>query len=150
MHNKLYKNSFSIFIDLINKGNYTQIHMCAMHKDCMLHQAYLVFYMLLHAPVCCSCNTCSEHASTCSYNQELQHLFIDKYLQGTTLIPTFKEVMGHYLSHEHNDPIIYQVVGSSPPMISHDLSGLRALPAMPHVLQHISHDPMILDAHNCH
>jgi hypothetical protein len=60
-------------------------------------------------------HTCSEHASTCSYNQELQHLFIDKYLQGTTPIPTFKEVVRHYLTHEHNGPIIYQVVGSSPP-----------------------------------
>jgi hypothetical protein len=38
-----------------------------------------------------------------------------------TPIPTFKEVVGHYLTHEHSGPIIYQVVGSFPPMIPHDL-----------------------------
>jgi hypothetical protein len=36
-----------------------------------------------------------------SFNQELQQVFIDKHLQGTTLIPTFKEVVGHYLTHVH-------------------------------------------------
>lgn len=38
MHNKLYRNSFPTFINLIHKGNYTQIRMCAMHKDYMLHK----------------------------------------------------------------------------------------------------------------
>jgi hypothetical protein len=62
------------------------------------------------------------HAHTCrSLNQKLQQVFIDKHLQGTPPIPTFKEVVGHYLTHEHSGPIIYQVVGSFPPMIPHDL-----------------------------
>jgi hypothetical protein len=33
--------------------------------------------------------------------QKLQQVFIDKHLQGTPLIPTFKEVVGHYLTHVH-------------------------------------------------
>jgi hypothetical protein len=57
---------------------------------------YLVLYMLLHASACCSCPT---HAPL--FNQELQQVFIDKHLQGTTPIPTFKEVVGHYLTHVH-------------------------------------------------
>ena len=87
MHNKLYKNSFPTFIDLINKRNYTQIRMYAMHKNCMLHQAISI-----------SCSTCPTHAPL---NQELQQVFIDKHLQGTTPIPTFKKVVGHYLTHIH-------------------------------------------------
>jgi hypothetical protein len=78
MHNKVYRNSFPTFINLVNKGtHYTQICMCAMHKDYMLYQAYI------------------------PHNQELQQLFIDKHLQGTTSIPTFKEVVGYYLNHLH-------------------------------------------------
>ena len=54
MHNKLYKNSFPTFINLEHKGNYVQIRMCAMLKDCMLHQAIsnsysTCSYMPLHA-----------------------------------------------------------------------------------------------------
>jgi hypothetical protein len=42
------------------------------------------------------------HAHTCHpLNQGLQQVFIDKHLQGTPHIPTFKEVMGHYLTHVH-------------------------------------------------
>jgi hypothetical protein len=41
------------------------------------------------------------------FNQELQQVFIDKHLQDTTPIPTFKEVVGHYLTLEHSGPIIY-------------------------------------------
>jgi hypothetical protein len=48
-----------------------------MHKERMLHQAYI------------------------PHNHELQQLFIDKHLQGITFIPTFKEVVGHYLDHVH-------------------------------------------------
>jgi hypothetical protein len=52
------------------------------------------------------------HAHTCRpLNQKLQQVFIDKHLQGTPFIPTFKEVF----THEHSGPIIYQVVGSFPP-----------------------------------
>jgi hypothetical protein len=65
------------------------------------------------------------------FNQELQQVFIDKHLQDTTPIPTFKEVVGHYLTLEHSGPIIYQVVRSFSPMIPHDLSGLRATPGQP-------------------
>jgi hypothetical protein len=46
-------------------------------------------YMLLHA------HTCRP------LNQKLQQVFIDKHLQGTPPIPTFKEVVGHYLTHVH-------------------------------------------------
>ena len=67
------------------------------------------------------------HAHTCRpLNQELQQVFIDKYIQGTPIIHTFKEVVGYYLTHEYSGPIIYQVVRSFSPMIPHDLSGLRA------------------------
>jgi len=38
------------------------------------------------------------------FNQELQQVFIDKHLQDTTLIPTFKEVVRHYLTLEHSGP----------------------------------------------
>jgi len=65
------------------------------------------------------------------FNQELQQVFIDKHLQDTTPIPTFKEVVGHYLTLEHSGPIIYQVVRSFSPMIPHDLSRLRATPGQP-------------------
>jgi len=42
------------------------------------------------------------HAHTCRpHNQKLQQVFIDKHLQGTPPIPTFKEVVGHYLTHVH-------------------------------------------------
>jgi hypothetical protein len=42
------------------------------------------------------------HAHTCRpLNQKLQQVFIDKHLQGTPPIPTFKEVVGHYLTHVH-------------------------------------------------
>jgi hypothetical protein len=42
------------------------------------------------------------HAHTCRpLNQKLQQVFIDKHLQGTPPIRTFKEVVGHYLSHVH-------------------------------------------------
>jgi hypothetical protein len=51
--------------------------------------------MFLHASACWTCPT---HAP---FNQELQQVFIDKHLQGTTLIPTFKKVVGHYLTHVH-------------------------------------------------
>jgi hypothetical protein len=41
-------------------------------------------------------------AYTCRpLNQKLQQVFIDKHLQGTPLIFTFKEVVGHYLTHVH-------------------------------------------------
>ena len=44
----------------------------------------------------------AEHAShMLPSNQELQQAFIDKYLQAITLIPTFKKVVGHYLTHVH-------------------------------------------------
>jgi len=78
------------------------------------------------------------HAHTCRpLNQEVQQVFIDKHLQGTPLIPTFKEVVGHYLIHEHSGPIIYQVVGSFPPMIS---VGWEQPFVSPHVQPQWSHD----------
>jgi len=56
--------------------------------------------MLLHA------RTFPTHATACPYmppplTQKLQQVFIDKHLQGTPPIPTFKEVVGHYLTHVH-------------------------------------------------
>jgi hypothetical protein len=42
------------------------------------------------------------HAHTCRpLTQKLQQVFIAKHLQGTPPIPTFKEVVEHYLTHVH-------------------------------------------------
>ena len=88
MHNKLYRNSFPTFIDLVNKGNFTQIQMFAMHKDCMLHQA-----------------TLSISCSTYIHNQELQPLFIDKHVscKAHPWSPIFKDIVGHFLPHDLHD-----------------------------------------------
>jgi len=60
--------------------------MCAMHKDCMLHQ------VISNQGSICSCMPLHAehslrmllHAHTCRpLNQELQQVFIDKHLQGT-------------------------------------------------------------------
>jgi hypothetical protein len=90
VHNKLYRNSFPTFIDLVNKGNFTQIRMCAMYKDCMLHQATLsnlVLYMHYF------------------YNKELQPLFIDKHVscKAHPWSPIFKIIVGHFLPHDLHD-----------------------------------------------
>jgi len=85
------------------------------------------------------------HAHTCRpLNQKLQQVFIDKHLQGTPFIPTFKEVF----THEHSGPIIYQVVGSFPPWSLMILVGWEQPLVSPYVFS--PHDLMILDIHNCH
>ena len=50
VHSKLYRNSFSTFINLIYKGNYTQIRMCAMHKSHTLRKIQHVERHALRVP----------------------------------------------------------------------------------------------------
>jgi hypothetical protein len=62
-------NYFSTFINLVNKGN-------TIHKSHVCYAQRLHATPSLHALF---------HAPTCSPNQELQQLFIDKHLQGIIL-----------------------------------------------------------------
>jgi hypothetical protein len=77
MHNKLYKNSFSTFINLVHKGNYTQIHMCDMHKDCYTKLSLtsalhvLACPYMLNIPHACCCMPIHAAPSTKSYNKYL-------------------------------------------------------------------------------
>jgi len=52
---------------------------------------------MLNIPHSCCCMPI--HAAP--LNQKLQQVFIYKDLQGTPPIPTFKEVVGNYLTHVH-------------------------------------------------
>jgi len=101
VHNKLYRNSFPTFIDLVNKGNYTQFRMCAMHKDCMLHQANLSNLVLYMNPML-------EH----------QQLFIAKYVscKAHPWSPIFQDIVGHFLSHVLHD---LSSLESTPVMLPH-------------------------------
>ena len=146
MHNKLYRKSFPTFINLIHKGNYTQIRMCAMHKDYMLHKLPLTSvlacpYMLdiptrmplhfehFHPNALYIWNTLTQmlslhtRAASCIYRQakELQRLL--------PIIPHFQELVEHYLSPTL--PCFQDIVARpAPKLCSHVLPPMK-LPLSP-------------------
>ena len=105
MHNKLYRKSFPTFINLIHKGNYTQIRMCAMHKDYMLHKLPLTSVLacpyMLDIPTRMPFYIWNTLTRMLSHTQELHLVFIDKQRSckgSSPLSPHFRELVEHYLS----------------------------------------------------
>jgi len=83
-------NSFPTFINLVNKGN-------------TIHKSHVCYAQRLHATP--SLNALFHAPTTCSPNQELQQLFIDKYLQGIILADFGLDFL---LSQTHKFTFIYR------------------------------------------